>query len=98
MKLGRFIKYDIVIQASANNGFIARVGCATLVFADDESLLAGLREYLDDPDGHEKEYNRLRLWGNEPTPDAVPSPGPPVEQRVRGTGATTDENMPQSKD
>lgn len=50
---------EINIRPTANGGFIVQTGCCTLCFADNQSLVAGLRQYLDDPEGHEKRYNEM---------------------------------------
>ena len=46
-----------VIIEPANNGFIVRVGCMTLVATDKEHMLSELSRYFDTPQEVEKEYN-----------------------------------------
>ena len=70
MVFGKTIPYDIKITPTMNNGFIVKVGCATLVFSDNEGLLQFLREYLADPKKLEKEYN-LANHANGPEPASM---------------------------
>lgn len=59
MALGKIIRHAIGITASANNGFMVSIGCATLVYSNTKDLLTGLGKYLSDPEKWEKEYNKL---------------------------------------
>lgn len=56
---GRVIKHNIDIEASANNRFIVTVGCTQMVYLDKEELIAGLKMFLDDPEGMERKYNQM---------------------------------------
>lgn len=47
--------YDISIKP-ALNGWVARVGCQTLVYVDKQNLLNDLDQYLSDPEAKEKEF------------------------------------------
>lgn len=59
MDFGKAIKYDIIIKASGNNGFIVTAGCGTFVFSDKKSLLRALDDYISDPKGCEAAYNKI---------------------------------------
>lgn len=78
MKLGRIIERHISIKPSSNNGLIVTVGCGIFVFADKESFLAALSEYLDNPESYEKQYNSLP--GDFLV--AAPAPGEARPERV----------------
>jgi hypothetical protein len=67
MKFGKAINHEIRITPTNNNGFIAKVGCATFCYSDKESLLKDFDEFLSDPMKLEKEYNETD--GN--APDAI---------------------------
>lgn len=58
MKLGYAIPYPISIEASANNGFVVKVGCAVLTASSKWELLDGLDKYLSEPDKWVKEYSK----------------------------------------
>jgi len=57
MKFGKAMGRGISIRPSSNNGFIAKIGCCTMVYKNAEDLLTDLEEYLKDPKAVEKEYN-----------------------------------------
>ncbi len=59
MELGYAIPHDIRIRASANMGFIVKVGCGEFVAANGACLLEAIDEYIGNPDKWEKEYNAL---------------------------------------
>lgn len=59
MKLGFAIPHEIRIRASANMGFIVKVGCGEFVAPDEINLLAHLKQYLKDPKKWEEDYNKL---------------------------------------
>ena len=59
MKIGKVINHNIMIEPTANFGFIAKVGCGTFSFADKEALVFALREFLDDPKAFEKLYDSV---------------------------------------
>ena len=71
MKLRKLIRHKIIIEASANEGFIVKVGCGIFVFAGKKSLIAGIEEYLDNPEKWEKEYNEIEPG---PQPEIAPEP------------------------
>jgi len=56
MEFKKAISYEINISPTPNNGFIVKVGCATLAFSDWRDLINALTEYFKDPEGVEKEY------------------------------------------
>ena len=56
MKLGKAIPFPIHIEASANMGYVATLGCATFVFVNEEALLSAIRDYVNNPEGHVKMY------------------------------------------
>lgn len=75
MKLGYVIPHDIRIRASANMGFIVKLGCGEFVAINKHVLLDDLGEYLRDPDIWEKKYNDLSGGGTdeiERPPDTQP--------------------------
>ena len=77
MKLGYAIPHEIRIKASANMGFITKVGCGVFVSPDEINLLADLKAYLKDPKKWEEEYSKLPGSGVEesgPTPEAPLTP------------------------
>ena len=57
MKFNRLIPYDISIRATPNHGFIVDVGCVKLVYTGYTQLIRDLSEYLENPEGVEKQYN-----------------------------------------
>lgn len=59
MKLGYAIPHDIRIRASANMGFIVKVGYGEFVAVNEKVLLDDLTEYFANPKQWEKEYNEL---------------------------------------
>ena len=66
MKFGRAIPYGITIEPTANMGFAVHVGCCHVVFTEKNLMLDALAEYLADPKGMEREYNR-NCGGGQPT-------------------------------
>lgn len=59
MKLGYAIPHKIIIRASANMGFIVKIGCGEFVAADRIGLINSLNVYLEDAVKWETEYNKL---------------------------------------
>ena len=88
---------EIKIKA-ALNGYVANVGCQTLVFNSRADMLKELDGYLEKPDETEKRYretavNRELLNCLHPTPacDEAPAPRAPypaVTPAVNETGGT----------
>ena len=58
MKIGKAMKYNIVIEPSGNMGFIVSVGCAKFVFESHKVMTESIKEYLDNPEKAEKEYGK----------------------------------------
>lgn len=58
MKFGRAIKYAILIEPTDNQGFIVKVGCGNFSFKNKFDLKDAINEFLDDPDGFEKLFNK----------------------------------------
>lgn len=56
----------IVIDAVCN-GYTVKVGCRTVVFNDDQSLIRELTRYLIDPKSVEEEYLKKERHSNSPT-------------------------------
>jgi len=59
MEFKRISNHKIIITHTANEGLIARVGCARLSFSNPETMLEALTEYYTDPEGMEKRYNAM---------------------------------------
>ena len=74
MKLGYAIPHEIRIKASANMGFIVKIGCGEYVAADSAELIAGLDDYLLDPKKWEEDYNKLPGNPQEVATDDRPDP------------------------
>lgn len=90
MKLGFAIPHKITIRASANMGFIVKVGCGEFTAPDEINLLADLEQYLKDPEKWEKEYNELpgAAWsgrGGDVIERTDPEPPHPFSQRQQQT-------------
>ena len=78
------------------NGFIAKVGCQTVVFNDIETLAAELVKYYKDPVATEEAYVRNRVndmsGSTQPSLQQPESPPPPMQQAVPyGAGETASE-------
>ena len=65
MKLGYAIPHEIRIKASANMGFIVKIGCGQFVAVNEKVLLDDLEEYFKDPKKWEEEYNKLPGRGTD---------------------------------
>ncbi len=59
LKIGRLIARPIIIDASSNNGFIVKSGCGKFVASSIDDLLEKLKNYLDDIEGYENQYNKM---------------------------------------
>lgn len=57
MRFEKAIPYDILIRGTPNQGFIVEVGCVKVAYAQAETLLNDLTEYLKYPKEVEKQYN-----------------------------------------
>jgi hypothetical protein len=85
LEIGRVIDRKIVIEPSANKGFIVRSGCGTFVAKNIDELLSGLGEYLRNPDVYEKKYNELsHVTMNEAITYGRDEPDVPDAPRLAG--------------
>jgi len=57
MKFKRSIPYDILIRPTPNEGFSVKVGCVKVVYSGITKLIQDLKEYLENPEEVEKQYN-----------------------------------------
>ena len=81
MKFKKVLDRDIVISSSHNEGFIVKVGCCTLVYANVNSLIVDLEEYLTNPGAIDKQYdNSTEL--NQIRPTRSLSRAEPAEGRI----------------
>lgn len=84
----------------ALNGFVAEVGCQTLVYNDLTQLLGDLKSYLQDPEATEKRFRANALntkvtLGDQPQPAGCYQAPPPLgaycaetnDYRAQGTQA-----------
>ncbi len=62
-ELGKACKFTITIEPSHNKGFLVKIGCATLTFHSKDALITALEKFLRDPEGWEKEYNKVCSGG-----------------------------------
>jgi len=79
MEFKTVIPREIIIKPTHNNGFIVQTGCCTLCFANKETLVGGLAEYLADPEVHEERYEKMQReqgTGAVQGTGAEPAPGP----------------------
>ena len=74
MKLGYAIPHEIRIRASANMGFIVKVGCGEFVAINKHVLLDDLAGYLGNPKKWEEDYNKLPGNPQEVATDDRPDP------------------------
>ena len=86
MKLGYAIPHEIRIRASANMGFIVKVGCGEFVAANAQELIHDLDEYIANPKDWEKEYNELPSGGEAEVERASPPVGPSRHTSTVGRG------------
>ncbi len=57
MKFGKVTMHEIRITPTINKGFIVSVGCATLAFENQKTMMDALEDFLSNPEGMEKRYN-----------------------------------------
>jgi len=48
-----------IVISMADNGYIIRTGCVTLVFTDKETFMGELSSYLDNPRAVYEQYEKL---------------------------------------
>jgi hypothetical protein len=53
----RASKYDITINHTANGGTIVRIGCAEVSFTNWKDMLIAMKEYYENPEKMETQYN-----------------------------------------
>lgn len=69
--------YNINIS-KADNGFIVKVGCKTLVFEQQPTMISELSRFLSDPHAVEKEYRQKYGWDMDLQNPDCECDGPPV--------------------
>ncbi len=87
MELGKVTIHEIRITPTINKGFIVSVGCATLAFENQKTMMNALEDFLSNPEGMEKRYNEAA--GNQPvdtTPQEQEDCTPPDGARLVGGG------------
>ena len=57
MEFGKVTTHEIKITPTINKGFIVSVGCATLAFENQKTMIDALEDFLSNPEGMEKRYN-----------------------------------------
>jgi hypothetical protein len=57
MQFKRITSHDIRITHSENGGCIVKIGCATFAFSTPDEMLEALKQFYNDPEKMEKEYN-----------------------------------------
>ncbi len=67
------------------NGWIVRVGCASVVAMSKEAMLSEIGRYIDDPEAVEKEYaaNAVNQGTYQPDGGAVPQSEPSMQEESR---------------
>lgn len=102
MKFGKAINYKIIIEATDNKGFIAKVGCGIFAFSNKEDLREAFNTFLDDPEACEENYNKTWVGGDitegvregvreeSPTRRELGSMGPDPARNVTGTTERND--------
>jgi len=58
MKFKKLLNADIIIHPTVNEGFIVKYGCTELTVTHYKTLIQILNEFLKDPDGCVREYNK----------------------------------------
>ncbi len=81
------------------NGWVVRIGCATMVALSKEGMLSEIGRYIDDPKGVEKEYatNAVNQGTYSPDGGAVPQSEPPSQVPNEGSEPRPDttEDVPE---
>lgn len=77
MKFKRSTPYDIRIKPSANGGFVADIGCCTMVYSEgeEEQMTSDLLEYIRSPKRTERSYNQIQKNIVPEQPRSHPDPG-----------------------
>ena len=68
MKFGKAIPREITITPTTNMGFVVHSGCCIVCFKHYEDLIKALTDYLADPEGFEKDYQRSGGSSGAPVP------------------------------
>ena len=69
MEFKKLSNYDINITHTANGGAILRIGCAEFGFSDHLDMLNALKDYYDNPEEMEKQYNEtVQKYFVQPVP------------------------------
>ncbi len=86
-----------VIIEPALNGWIVRIGCATMVALFKEGMLSEIGRYIDDPKGVEKEYatNAVNQGTYQPNDGPTLSAEPPSEVPHEGRESPSVESIPE---
>jgi len=99
MEFGNALPHDIKISGSHNKGFIVKAGCCTAVFTEKEALLKAIGEYIDDPEGMEKAYNKSNVNRTQEVATEETAPDPGRTERLRSIRETSPgENCDQSEE
>ena len=61
MNFKKISKYDIRIRHTSNEGMIVKVGCAEFSFSNPEDMMDVMKQYYENPDEMEKEYNKVSI-------------------------------------
>lgn len=57
LEFENLVPRQIIINGSANKGFIVQCGCCTCVFTDKKEMVNAILDYINEPGKIEKEYN-----------------------------------------
>lgn len=94
MEFKRMSKYDINITHTANGGMIVRVGCATLSFSNPEDMMDAMKQYYENPDGMEKQFNVISSQDvPQPVADYAEETSMDETLRCRGAGIPSGPNI-----
>jgi len=65
LEFGKVTTHEIRITPTINKGFIVSVGCATLAFENQKTMMNALEDFLSNPEGMEKRYNEAGCQDTE---------------------------------
>ena len=83
MKFGMAIQHKIMIEPTANQGFVVKVGCCRRSYESSQSMIEDLMEYLSDPQGAERLYNESNGGSCDPEwADPQPDEQVPLNRSV----------------
>ncbi len=87
MEFGKVTTHEIKITPTINKGFIVSVGCATLAFENQKTMIDALEDFLSNPEGMEKRYNEAGCQDAEvPSAQAECTPSPPLGAQLSRGG------------